>query len=72
MICSGSAFKDHVKLNFFNGASLVDPNGMFNAGLEAKVSRSIDFFAGENINEPGLKELVRVAIALNLAGKHKK
>jgi hypothetical protein len=72
MICSGGAFKDHVKLNFFNGASLEDPQGLFNAGLEAKVSRSIDYSKGENINEPALKVLVRAAIAFNMGGEHKK
>jgi hypothetical protein len=29
LVCSGGAFKAHVKLNFFNGASLKDPKGMF-------------------------------------------
>jgi hypothetical protein len=33
------AFKDHVRLNFFKGASLADPKKLFNAGLEAKTSR---------------------------------
>ena len=32
LVCSAGAFKDHVKLNFFNGASLKDPKGMFNGG----------------------------------------
>jgi hypothetical protein len=27
-VLSGGAFKDHVKLNFFKGASLDDPNGL--------------------------------------------
>ena len=36
------AFQDHVKINFFKGASLDDPHGLFNAGLEAKASRAID------------------------------
>ena len=27
MICAAGAFKDHVKLNFFKGASLNDPKG---------------------------------------------
>src|SRR4051812_12202597 len=35
------AFKDHIKLNFFKGAALADPQGLFNAGLEAKASRAI-------------------------------
>jgi hypothetical protein len=72
MICSGGAFKDHVKLNFFKGAALKDPHRLFNAGLEAKESRGIDFFEGDKINEVGLKELVGEAIALNLLGEGKK
>ena len=38
--------KDHVKLNFFNGASLKDPKHLFNAGLDAKATRAIDFTEG--------------------------
>jgi hypothetical protein len=66
------AFKDHVKLNFFKGASLSDPQGLFNAGLEAKASRGIDFHAGDEIDEAALTELVRAAVALNLSGGKKK
>jgi hypothetical protein len=62
------AFKDHVKLNFFKGASLSDPHGLFNASLEAKASRAIDFHEGDAINEPALKELVRAAVAHNQSG----
>jgi hypothetical protein len=60
-----SAFKDHVKLNFFKGASLDDPKGLFNAGLEAKATRAIDFHEGDEIDESGLKDLIRVAAAYN-------
>lgn len=34
------AFKDHVKINFFQGAALTDPHGSFNAGLDAKATRA--------------------------------
>jgi hypothetical protein len=68
LVCSVGVFKDHVKLNFFKGASLKDPSGLFNAGLEAKASRSIDFNEGERIDEPKLKDLVRAAAAYNLSG----
>jgi hypothetical protein len=68
LVCSAGVFKDHVKLNFFKGASLKDPSGLFNAGLEAKASRSIDFNEGERIDEPKLKDLVRAAAAYNLSG----
>jgi hypothetical protein len=37
MVCALGAFKDHIKVNFFKGALLKDPNKLFNSGLEAKV-----------------------------------
>lgn len=69
-VVAAGAFADHVKLNFFKGASLADPNQLFNAGLEAKTTRAIDFHEGDDINKPALKELVRAAVALN-GGKGK-
>jgi hypothetical protein len=72
LVCSGGAFKDHVKLNFFSGASLKDPKGMFNAGLDAKNTRAIDFNEGENIDASALKELIRAAVAHNLSGGKKR
>lgn len=71
-VVAGGVFKDHVKLNFFKGASLKDPNGLFNAGLEAKATRGIDFHEGEEINESALRELVREAVAYNVSGGKKK
>ena len=70
-VVAAGAFKDHVKLNFFKGAALEDPHGLFNAGLDAKATRAIDFHAGDAIDEPALQELVRAAVALN-GGKPKK
>ena len=66
------AFQDHLKLNFFKGASLDDPHGLFNAGLEAKATRAIDLFEGDKINEPALKQLLRAAVDFNLSGGKKK
>ena len=71
-VVATSAFKDHVKINFFKGAALSDPRGMFNTGLDAKAMRSIDLFEGDKINETALKELVREAVALNTASGKKK
>jgi hypothetical protein len=68
-VVAGGAFKDHIKLNFFKGASLKDPNGLFNAGLDAKATRGIDFHEGDEINESALKDLVREAVAYNKSGK---
>ena len=69
MVCAGGAFKDHVKLNFFKGASLKDPKRLFNAGLDAKATRAIDFTENDKINEPALKTLIREAVAYNAASK---
>ncbi len=65
LVCSAGVFKDHVKLNFFKGASLKDPKRLFNAGLDAKATRAIDFGEGEKVAATALKELIRAAIALN-------
>jgi hypothetical protein len=71
-VVAGGVFKDHVKLNFFKGASLPDPNGLFNAGLEAKATRAIDISEGDNVDEAALKGLIRAAVAFNMTGSKKK
>ena len=71
MVCSVGVFKDHVKVNFFKGAALEDPKGLFNAGLEAKTSRGIDFKEGDSIDAAALVELIRAAAEYNLSAKKK-
>ena len=76
-VCNGNVvasgvFKDHVKLNFFKGASLPDPKKLFNAGLEAKGTRAIDIAENDKIDEAALKDLIRAAVEFNMAGKKKK
>jgi len=68
-VCALGAFKDHIKINVFKGASLPDPHHLFNGGLEAKTSRSIDLHEGDTINISHLKTLVRAAVAGNAAAK---
>jgi hypothetical protein len=65
MIAVGNAHKDKVKLTFSHGASLPDPDKIFNAGLEGKVWRAIDLFEGDKVNERALKALIRAAIVHN-------
>lgn len=72
LVCSAGAFKDHVKLNFFKGASLKDPKGLFNSGLDAKATRAIDFNEGAGINESALKDLIRAAVVHNMSGGRSK
>jgi hypothetical protein len=72
LVCSAGAFKDHVKLNFFKGASLKDPKSLFNSGLEAKATRAIDFGEGDDIDASALKDLIRAAVAHNMSEGKKK
>lgn len=71
-VVAAGAFKDHVKLNFFEGAALKDPHGLFNAGLDAKASRAIDIGKDETVNERALKDLIRAAVAHQLQKKGSK
>lgn len=71
LVCSAGAFKDHVKLNFFKGTSLKDPKGMFNAGLDAKNTRAIDFSEGDRIDASALQDLIRAAVAHDLSAGRK-
>jgi hypothetical protein len=65
LICTGETYKSVVKLTFSKGASLKDPSGLFNASLEGKAWRAIDFHEGDKIDENAFKTLIRAAVALN-------
>jgi len=65
MIAVGNAHKDKVKLTFPHGASLPDPDKLFNADLKGNMWRAIDFLEGDKIDERALKNLVRAAVAYN-------
>ena len=67
IICTGETYKDKVKLTFARGASLEDPSGLFNSGLEGGARRAIDFHEGDKIDEMALKALIRAAMALNMS-----
>ena len=71
-VVASGVFKDHIKLNFFKGASLPDPKSLFNAGLEAKATRAIDIGENDKVDEKALKELIRAAVDFNTAGSKKK
>jgi hypothetical protein len=71
IIAVGNAHKDKVKLTFAHGASLTDRHKLFNAGLEGKTWRAIDLFEGDKVDAAALKDLIRVAVAFNLASKSK-
>ena len=72
LIAVANAHKGKVKLTFAYGASLPDPDKLFNAGLEGNARRAIDFFEGDRINERALKNLVRAAVDFNQAKRKKR
>jgi hypothetical protein len=68
-VCALGAFKNHVKINFFKGASLQDPTSLFNAGLEAKATRAIDLYQNDKLDSKAFKNLIREAVAANSGPK---
>jgi hypothetical protein len=68
----GNAHKEKVKLTFSHGASLPDPDKLFNNGFGGKVWRAIDLHEGDKIDERALKDLIRAAVAFNQSKPKKK
>ena len=66
IICTGEIYKDKVKVTFMHGASLDDPDRLFNASLDAGTSRAIDIVEGSKLDELTFKALIRAAVDLNV------
>ncbi len=67
IICTGETYKAAVKTTFAHGASLDDPNGLFNSSLGGGTRRAIDFKEGDIIDENAFKALIHAAVAFNAA-----
>jgi len=72
IICTGESYKDKVKLTFAKGASLKDPDQLFNSSLDGNVRRAIDIHEGKEMDESAFKALIREAVALNSSSKPKR
>ena len=70
-ICTGESYKQVVKLTFFHGASLKDPAHLFNSSLAGNTRRAIDIHQDDAIEEAAFKELIRAAVAFNVAKRKK-
>ncbi len=71
IICTGESYKKVVKLTFAKGASLKDPDRLFNSSLDGNVRRAIDIHEGEEVDASAFKALVRQAVELNTSGRSK-
>jgi hypothetical protein len=67
VVCTGESYKQVVKLTFAKGASLKDPNKLFNAGLEGKARRAIDLREGDQLDPRAFRALFREAVEFNQA-----
>jgi hypothetical protein len=65
IVCIGEALKNAVRLTFPKGALIKDPKKLFNARLDSKSVRAIDFHAGEPIDAAALKAVILQAVRLN-------
>jgi hypothetical protein len=71
ILCTGETYKDKIKLTFFKGAALADPEGLFHAGQGGGTRRAVDIREGDSLNEAALENLIREAIAANFATKER-
>ena len=65
IICTGETYKNHVRLTFAKGASLKDPQGLFNASLEGNALRAIVIHENDRVDEAAFRTLIRAAVTLN-------
>jgi hypothetical protein len=65
IVCIGEMLKNSVRLTFPKGAQLNDPKKLFNARLDSKSVRAIDFREGGKPPEADLTALVLEAVGLN-------
>src|SRR5687767_962672 len=68
MVCGYGAFQKHIKLTFFNGSAMTDPEGAFNHCVDNEFSRSIKFVEGEEINTKMLTDYVKESVEINHKG----
>jgi hypothetical protein len=65
IICTGEGYKQVVKLTFARGASLPDPQKLFNSSLEGNTRRAIDIREGQVLDAEAFKALIQAAVAEN-------
>ena len=65
LICTVETYRDKVKITFARGASLPDPDGLFNASLTAGTRRAIDIGESDALDETALAAVITAAASLN-------
>ena len=65
LICTVEMWKGKVKVNFHKGSSISDPDGLFNASLDAPAGRSIDLREDDALDADAFKRLIQEAVRVN-------
>src|SRR2546429_258766 len=65
ILCIGEALKNAVRLTFPKGALIKDSKKLFNARLDSKSVRAVDFEDGDAIDEAALRAFILEAVRLN-------
>ncbi len=66
IVCIGETLKTAVRLTFPRGAKLEDPKKLFNARMDSRSVRAIDFREGEKVPEAALRALILEAVGVNV------
>jgi hypothetical protein len=65
ILCIADTLKNAVRLTFPKGARMRDPKRLFNARLDSKTVRAIDFHETDSIDEAAFKRLILEAVKQN-------
>lgn len=67
ILCIAETFKDNIKLVFFKGAQMKEMKMFFNARLNSKTDRAIEFREDSVIDETAIKTIVVESVRLNIS-----
>jgi hypothetical protein len=65
ILCMANLLKNSVRLSFPKGAQMKDPKGLFNARLDSKTVRAVDFGEDDVVDQAAVKALILEAVELN-------
>jgi len=71
-ICALLAAKDHVNIFLYDGAIVLDPEGIITGGHDNKTARTVAIHQGKKINKRALRTMFKQIIANNRAGGWRK
>lgn len=71
-VCALQAARDHINLFLYDGAIVLDPEGLITGGHDNQTARSISFHRGDPIKGRALTTMLRQIIENNRAGGWRK